>query len=321
MGVNQSHQLSSKLTHHASDPQRKHERNKSVNDIETLCISQKVADDVKRTHSSQSNDQIETVHMNNACEGYQPYAASELNKKELTKSHIHTSNESCKQIEETRKEDTLQPFDDENGSAKNKEQQLIENLWFEDIDNSGNSLIRLNVGGMSYCTQKSTLETSSFFEALIKTKEKIIVNSKGKQEIFINRNGKMFEYVFQYFITGKTDFLPNDLSILSCLKEEARFYQLESLRRTINQRILIESTRDSDDSCHKNKQTADTISKKFELLTFLNTQDPYWVCSRDILKHSTPNHCGKACKKFFNPDYHGWQFKDETKVVIATIEE
>lgn len=334
-------QLSSKLTHHASDPQRKHERNKSVNDIETLCISQKVADDVKRTHSSQSNDQIETVHMNNACEGYQPYAASELNKKELTKSHIHTSNESCKQIEETRKEDTLQPFDDENGSAKNKEQQLIENLWFEDIDNSGNSLIRLNVGGMSYCTQKSTLETSSFFEALIKTKEKIIVNSKGKQEIFINRNGKMFEYVFQYFITGKTDFLPNDLSILSCLKEEARFYQLESLRRTINQRILIESTRDSDgkkriyqilsmeqfkalstiDSCHKNKQTADTISKKFELLTFLNTQDPYWVCSRDILKHSTPNHCGKACKKFFNPDYHGWQFKDETKVVIATIEE
>lgn len=324
--------LSPKFTCHVSESQRKNKGRKSVNDIETLCI-QKVADDVKSIHNSPSKDQIEAVYMNNACEGYQPHA-SELNKKELTKSRIHAFNESCKQIEETTKEDTSQAFDDE--------QQLIENIWIEeDIFNSGNSLVRLNVGGFSYCTQKNTLETSSFFEALIRNKEKIIVDSKGKQEIFINRNGKMFEYIFQYFITGKTDFLPNDLTILSCLKEEARFYQLESLRRTIDQRILIESTRDSSvkkriyqilsmeqfkalstiDSCHKNKQTTDTICKNFELLTFLNTQDPYWVCSRDIFKHTTPNHCGKTCKRYFNPDCHGWQFKDETKVVVATREE
>jgi hypothetical protein len=268
--------LSPKFTCHVSDSQRKNERHKSVNDIEALCISQKVADDVKSIHNSPSKDRIEAVYMNNACEGYQP----------------HASTESCKQIEETRKEDTSQIFDDENASAKNKEQQLIENIWIEeDIFNSGNSLVRLNVGGFSYCTQKNTLETSSFFEALIRSKEKIIVDLKGRQEVFINRNGKMFEYIFQYFITGKPDFLPNDLTVLSCLKEEARFYQLESLRRTIDQRILIESTRDSSvkkriyqilsmeqfkalstiDSCHKNKQTTDTICKNFELLTFLNT--------------------------------------------------
>ncbi|KAG1136655.1 hypothetical protein G6F37_010731 [Rhizopus arrhizus] len=86
----------------------------------------KVADDIKSMHNSPSKDQIEAVYMNNACEGYQP----------------HAFNESCKQIEKTRKEDTPQAFDDESASAEIKEQQMIENTWIEeDMCNSENSFI------------------------------------------------------------------------------------------------------------------------------------------------------------------------------------
>ncbi|GMH33978.1 hypothetical protein BSKO_01812 [Bryopsis sp. KO-2023] len=96
------------------------------------------------------------------------------------------------------------------------------------------SPIILNVGGILYTTSADTLKAvdSSYFSLMLNG---VWEPSRTKDgHIFVDRNGKLFEYVLEYLRdhsqADSEDYpLPDDLSSLRALKREADFYLLPAL--------------------------------------------------------------------------------------------
>lgn len=216
---------------------------------------------------------------------------------------------------------------DDNLYANENIQQNLRLSWDED------PIIQLNVGGYIYKTEAETLKRCPFIDSLLNTVEK----DCDTNSLFVDRNGRLFEYILNYLLHGKFN-PPTDLPELSCLKDEAEFYGLDSLEKQIEQMVFTECLKQTEvkernyqvltmqefyslssvDLRHSEKQNLDTISKEYEVITTLYTEDPYWVCPRGLYSHTAPQKCGKTCKSIFEPDHHGWHFKDVQKVVVAT---
>ena len=88
-----------------------------------------------------------------------------------------------------------------------------------------NDLIYLNVGGTKYTTTRSTL--CKYPDSMLG--RMFNVNSQFKQvtdregNIFLNSNGKIFEYILDFIISGV---VPEDEIILNRFKTECDYYQL-----------------------------------------------------------------------------------------------
>jgi len=89
-------------------------------------------------------------------------------------------------------------------------------------------IIHLNVGGIKYSTTRSTLckYPESMLGAMFNQNIPSQVDKDGCY--FIDRNGKMFEYILQFLRSGDMA-LPNDFKEYNLLKSEIDFYQLEPL--------------------------------------------------------------------------------------------
>ena len=89
-------------------------------------------------------------------------------------------------------------------------------------------MIELNVGGIIFFTSKETLNKyNSFFTS--------VVNYSDQNNIFIDRDPTHFRYILNYM--RGSSYLPNEISILQQLKEEADFYCLDSLVNDINNEL------------------------------------------------------------------------------------
>jgi len=94
------------------------------------------------------------------------------------------------------------------------------------------NIIHLNVGGMKYCTSSTTLKKypDSMLACMFSNNMPTQVDKDGCY--FIDRNGKIFEYVLQFLRSDKL-VLPDKFQDLNLLKCEADFYQLEVLFESI----------------------------------------------------------------------------------------
>lgn len=85
-------------------------------------------------------------------------------------------------------------------------------------------IVDLNVGGHMYTTTRSTL--ARFPSSLTLMCILQIVDSDGK--VFIDRNGRMFEYILEFLRTNKLS-LPDDFSDFASLTAEVEFYDIPEL--------------------------------------------------------------------------------------------
>ena len=94
-------------------------------------------------------------------------------------------------------------------------------------------LVRLNVGGTKYITEKATLRKypDSVLGAMFRGN--ITLSTDGDGYYFIDRCGHIFQYILQFLRSGKL-ILPKGFCELELLQEEASFYQIEDLISTIN---------------------------------------------------------------------------------------
>lgn len=87
-----------------------------------------------------------------------------------------------------------------------------------------NEIVNLDVGGHMYTTTRSTL--TRFPSSLTLMCILQIFDSDGK--VFIDRNGRMFEYILEFLRTNKLS-LPDDFSDFASLTAEVEFYDIPEL--------------------------------------------------------------------------------------------
>ena len=54
-----------------------------------------------------------------------------------------------------------------------------------------------------------------------------------------------------------------------------------------------------------------------EFICMINYYERVWVCPRDIYVHWSEGKCGRLCLNQFDENYHGWQYKKKTSVLIT----
>ncbi|KAJ1607226.1 POZ domain-containing protein [Cryptosporidium canis] len=103
--------------------------------------------------------------------------------------------------------------------------------------------VRLNVGGVFYETTSTTLlgvnGESNYFSACLSSVGMSVEEQAEKSsiELFIDRNGFLFQYVLDYLRTGTIVAVPEKDHIIKGLLIEADFYLLESLTTSLLNRL------------------------------------------------------------------------------------
>lgn len=83
--------------------------------------------------------------------------------------------------------------------------------------------VRLNIGGHLYTTTKSTL-TKYSSNAL----NKILLNLDDEGNVFVDRDGRMFQYILEFLRNGELC-LPDDFSEFDSLTKEVNLYGIDEL--------------------------------------------------------------------------------------------
>ncbi len=127
-------------------------------------------------------------------------------------------------------------------------QNLSVSLWTDHL-NDNDDIITFNIGGEIYSTKRSTInenvDSQSFLSLIIKNQTKIRVNQSG--QYFIDRDGKYFCYILNYFREKKLR-LPENFCELKQLLFEAKFYQIDRLINEIENRL--NRTDENNQRCH-----------------------------------------------------------------------
>lgn len=89
---------------------------------------------------------------------------------------------------------------------------------------NSNEIVDLNVGGHMYTTTRSTLARFPSSQALMG----ILQNCGSDRKVFIDRNGRLFEYILGFLRTEKLC-LPDDFSDFASLTTEVEFYDIPQL--------------------------------------------------------------------------------------------
>ena len=91
---------------------------------------------------------------------------------------------------------------------------------------SGPRVIRLNVGGHTFSTARSTLETLPYFQRLLSSYFTDLDAASG--EVFIDRDGRYFHLVLNFLRSGMVE-LPTSPLSLEGLLAEAEYFGVEAL--------------------------------------------------------------------------------------------
>ena len=98
-------------------------------------------------------------------------------------------------------------------------------------------IVELNVGGITYATTLSTLQSAEVDSplAMISTSEmQAIFGRDSKNRIFIDRDGVLFRYVLDYLRNKKLS-LPENFSERERLRNEADYYRLTGMSQALRQ--------------------------------------------------------------------------------------
>lgn len=100
-------------------------------------------------------------------------------------------------------------------------------------------IIELNVGGVFYTTTLSTLtkEPESFLGHTFCGTGKIKIHRDSKGKFFLDRDGVLFRYILDYLRNQKL-ILPENFHEKERLKQEAEFFQLPSLVKSLQSSML-----------------------------------------------------------------------------------
>jgi hypothetical protein len=119
--------------------------------------------------------------------------------------------------------------------------------------NNTTEIINLNVGGTKFTTTKQTLcSCKSIFSDLIK-------NNPTNNEIFIDRSGKYFEHILEFFRNGNKTILTNDRNILKLVYQECEYYNLIELQQKIRQKYPEETQTISNSNCKNLKKIIEPL--------------------------------------------------------------
>jgi len=92
----------------------------------------------------------------------------------------------------------------------------------------------LNVGGVRYLTSRNTLcNTSNFFGAMFHN-----FSESGMSDIFIDRDGAVFEHVLSYMRSHSVTLPPQDEQLLRALLVEAQYYQIDGLLDLLKPKLI-----------------------------------------------------------------------------------
>lgn len=94
-------------------------------------------------------------------------------------------------------------------------------------------IITLNVGGIKYTTTKSMISRAP--ESSLFT----MTPSPQTGEIFIDRNGNLFQYVLDYLRDGNSIALPLDIQVCRALINESRFFNMSAFTQKISAHIEL----------------------------------------------------------------------------------
>ncbi|KAG2193550.1 hypothetical protein INT47_010328 [Mucor saturninus] len=162
--------------------------------------------------------------------------------------------------------------------------------------NTNDQIIRLNVGGMSFCTTYGTLKLSPYFkERLDNGTKKIDVMENG--ELFIDRDGDLFNDILEYL--RSYDICSDNLEEL---QNEAEFYKMKIMVENIKQishekkhsrqkqyeLITFEELQKLSSLPPDNSEvTIDSFSDNYELISTLKFKALQWICGQHRTPYST----------------------------------
>lgn len=93
--------------------------------------------------------------------------------------------------------------------------------------------IILDIGYIKYKTKKQTLlKYDTIFKDLLE-------NTIENNEIFIDRNGKIFEYILEYYRNGDNIFIPKDEILINSLILECKYYCLLEFEKKLSDELKI----------------------------------------------------------------------------------
>ncbi|CAK8992430.1 unnamed protein product [Durusdinium trenchii] len=123
-------------------------------------------------------------------------------------------------------------------------------------DTGAEAVVRLNVGGHQYTTAVSTLTGTDGM--LARMFNGTYSSTKIDGAYFIDRDGQLFRYVLE-FLRNQTVQLPDSISVLRQIQQEAEFFAIAGLLAAVKQKLLerrvrveihVERFRCSDDGCN-----------------------------------------------------------------------
>ncbi len=162
-------------------------------------------------------------------------------------------------------------------------------------------IVRLNVGGTHYEVSRNTLERceGSMLASLISYHWK--EGNSDEEPIFIDRNGRLFEYVLDYLRTNKV-YLPYSAS-RDAVKEEFEFYGIDADMTKVNEKYGIEYTHALVRKIKAKQSDLDAL--KHEKLAIQASH----LAEAEFLKQDTP--CLSVTVKLSYSEYGSLQRRDE----------
>ena len=101
--------------------------------------------------------------------------------------------------------------------------------------NKSGDLVRLNVGGQTFCTTLATLSAEeTMLSAMFSGRFDVRTDANGA--VFIDRDGTHFRHILNY-LRGAGLYLGKDLKLHLALLEEADFYQVEGLQELLRAEV------------------------------------------------------------------------------------
>jgi hypothetical protein len=106
-----------------------------------------------------------------------------------------------------------------------------------------NNIIKLNVGGIKYETTLNTLtsDTNSMLANMFSGRHPMKPDNEGYH--FIDRDGKVFDYIIKYLRDKKVNLDNIDISIVENIKDEAVYFNITGLVDLCSKKILSTSSK------------------------------------------------------------------------------
>ncbi|KAF7456359.1 BTB/POZ domain-containing protein KCTD8 [Cryptosporidium felis] len=189
--------------------------------------------------------------------------------------------------------------------------------------------IKLNVGGIYYETTRTTLlnanDASNYFSIYLLGMER---TGEDPREIFIDRNGFLFQYILEYLRTGTIVSIPDKEHIIKGLLVEADFYLLDSLSSTLTRKLeeqnmnklnlnLMVSQNHSQSQIYSQSQISSQSQNQSQSQIFTQSQNQMFDdfekvtgegTYKEVISSFFVDESFKGCKNCLNNGSHKYKF-------------